>query len=145
MLSPLDYALLLLGFLAELYVVVCSLYHREFLKYIPLNFYMLSEALVTGGLFFGKVAKGSGKALPITLTNPETVALSITSITVKGLNAPEFGEIDNCVGTLGAGNSCTITVTFTPAAVGRQYGKVKIFDAARRSPQIVPAQGWGIK
>lgn len=52
MLSPLDYALLLLGFLAELYVVVCSLYHREFLKYIPLNFYMLSEALVTGGLFF---------------------------------------------------------------------------------------------
>jgi hypothetical protein len=96
-------------------------------------------------LFFGKVAKGSGKALPITLTNPQSVALSITSIAVKGLNAPEFGEIDNCVGTLGAGNSCTITVTFTPTAVGHQYGKIKIFDAARRSPQVVPAQGWGTK
>jgi biotin operon repressor len=96
-------------------------------------------------LVFGAVAKGSSKALPITLTNPETVALSITSIAIKGLNAPEFGEIDNCVGTLPAGNSCTITVTFTPTAVGRQYGKVKIFDAARRSPQIVPAQGWGTK
>jgi hypothetical protein len=96
-------------------------------------------------LFFGKVAKGSGKALPITLTNPQSVALSITSIAVKGLNAPEFGEIDNCVGTLGAGNSCTITVTFAPTAVGHQYAKVKIFDAARRSPQVVPAQGWGTK
>jgi hypothetical protein len=96
-------------------------------------------------LVFGAVAKGSGKALPITLTNPETVALSITSIAMKGLNASEFGEIDNCVGNLGAGNSCTITVTFTPTAVGRQYGKVKIFDAARRSPQVVPVQGWGTK
>ncbi len=94
-------------------------------------------------LFFGKVAKGSGKTLPITLTNPETVALSISSIAIKGLNAPEFGEIDNCVGTLGAGKSCTITVTFTPTAVGHQYGKVKIFDAARRSPQVVPVQGSG--
>ena len=95
------------------------------------------------GLFFGKIAKGSSKALPITLTNPETVALSITSIAIEGLNAPEFGEIDNCVGTLGAGKSCTITVTFTPTAVGHQYGKVKIFDAARRSPQVVPLQGSG--
>ena len=97
------------------------------------------------GLVFGAVANGSSKALSIRLTNPETVALSITSIAIKGLNAPEFGEIDNCVGILGAGNSCTITVTFTPTAVGRQYGKVKIFDAARRSPQIVPAQGWGTR
>ena len=52
-------------------------------------------------LFFGKVAKGSGKARPITVTNPETVALSITSIAIKGLNASEFGEIDNGVGTPG--------------------------------------------
>ena len=94
-------------------------------------------------LFFGKVAKGSGKALPITVTNPETVALSITSIAIKGLNASEFGEIDNGVGTLGAGNSCTITVTFTPTAVGRQFGKMKIIDDARGSPQVVLVRGTG--
>lgn len=52
MLGPVDYALLVLGFLAELYVVVCSLYRRDFLKYIPLNFYMLSEAAVTAGQIF---------------------------------------------------------------------------------------------
>jgi hypothetical protein len=96
-------------------------------------------------LIFGPVAKGSGKALPIALTNPETVAVGINSIAIKGLNAAEFSETDNCVGILGAHSSCTITITFTPTALGRQYGLVKIFDAARRSPQMVPAQGWGTK
>ncbi len=96
-------------------------------------------------LVFGGVTKGSAKELSIKLTNPEVVPLSISSIAIKGLNASEFGEIDNCVGTLGAGNSCTITVTFTPTAVGYQYGRVKIFDDARGSPQIVPARGWGRK
>jgi hypothetical protein len=96
-------------------------------------------------LFFGKVAERSGKALPITVTNPETVALSITSIVVKGVNAHEFGETDNCIGVVGAGNSCTITVTFTPTAVGLQYGRVRIFDDARGSPQLVPVQGRGTK
>jgi hypothetical protein len=96
-------------------------------------------------LVFGGVTKGSAMELSIKLTNPEVVPLSITSIAIKGLNASEFGEIDNCVGTLGAGNSCTITVTFTPIAVGYQFGKVKIFDDARRSPQIVRARGWGRK
>lgn len=62
MLGPIDYLLVALGFLAELYVVVCSLYHREFLRYIPLNFYMLSEAIVTGGLFF--CLRRFGKASP---------------------------------------------------------------------------------
>jgi hypothetical protein len=96
-------------------------------------------------LFFGKVAERSGKALPITITNPETVALSITSIVVKGPNAPEFGETDNCIGVLEAGDSCTITVTFTPTAVGLQFGRVRIFDDARGSPQLVPVQGRGTK
>ncbi len=96
-------------------------------------------------LMFGKVAKGTGKVLPITLINPESVALRIIAIAVRGRNAVEFTEMDNCVGTLAAGNSCTITVTFTPSTLGRQFGLVKIFDTARRSPQVVPAKGWGTK
>jgi hypothetical protein len=52
MLGPFDYALCLVGFLAEIYVVVCLLYRREFIRYIPLNFYMLCSAFVTCGLFY---------------------------------------------------------------------------------------------
>ena len=94
-------------------------------------------------LLFRTVAKGSSKTLPVTLTNPETVALEITSIAVKGFNASEFTETDNCIGTLGAGNSCTIEVTFTPSAIDARYANVKIFDDARQSPQVVPMRGWG--
>jgi hypothetical protein len=52
MLGPLDYTIWAGGFLAEAFVVVCSLYRKEFLRYFPLNFYMLSEAIVTCGLFY---------------------------------------------------------------------------------------------
>lgn len=52
MLGPFDYALWLIGFLVEIYVVVCSLCHKDFFRYLPLNIYMLCEAFVTFGLFF---------------------------------------------------------------------------------------------
>jgi hypothetical protein len=51
-LGPLDYALWIIGFLMEIGVVVCALHRREFLRYLPLNFYMLSVALVTLGQFY---------------------------------------------------------------------------------------------
>lgn len=51
MLGPLDYMLWAVGFLVEVYVVVCSLYRRDFLRYLPLNFYMFSVAMVTFGQY----------------------------------------------------------------------------------------------
>src|SRR5271156_873638 len=50
-LGPFDYALWLVGFLVEIYVVVCSLYRRDFFRYFPLNLYILSVALVTCGQY----------------------------------------------------------------------------------------------
>jgi hypothetical protein len=55
----------------------------------------------------------------------------------------QYEQLSLLTRVLGAGNSCTITVTFTPTAVGLQYGRVRIFDDARRSPQLVPLQGRG--
>ena len=52
MLGPFDYLVWCVGFLLEVYVVVCSISRREFLKYLPLNIYMGCEALVTCGLFY---------------------------------------------------------------------------------------------
>jgi hypothetical protein len=50
-LGPFDYVLWLIGFVVEVSVVVCSIYRKEFLRYLPLNCYMLFEALVTCGLY----------------------------------------------------------------------------------------------
>jgi len=52
MLGPLDYALLLVGFVGELYVVVCLGYRKQFLRYIPIAFYMFCSAFVTVGQFY---------------------------------------------------------------------------------------------
>ncbi|HXZ12170.1 MAG TPA: hypothetical protein VEG64_07235 [Candidatus Sulfotelmatobacter sp.] len=50
--GPLDYALWLVGFLAEIAVVVCAIHRRAFARYIPLLFYLLCDALVTLGLYY---------------------------------------------------------------------------------------------
>jgi hypothetical protein len=51
-LGPFDYVLWFVGFLAEAYVVVCSVYRKDFLRYLPLNFYMVCDAMVTFGLYY---------------------------------------------------------------------------------------------
>jgi hypothetical protein len=49
MLGPLDYALALLGFVAEIYVVVCLCVSRKSLRYFSLTIYMLAAASATIG------------------------------------------------------------------------------------------------
>jgi hypothetical protein len=52
MLGPFDYSMLIAGFLLEAFVVVSSLFRKDFLRYLSLNLYMLCAALVTYGLYF---------------------------------------------------------------------------------------------
>lgn len=51
MLGPIDYCFWIAGFLLALYVVVWSVYRREFFRYFTLNLYMLCTALVTVGQY----------------------------------------------------------------------------------------------
>jgi DNA-binding beta-propeller fold protein YncE len=51
------------------------------------------------------------------LTNGGAVDLVISSITVSGANAAEFGANSSC-GTLAPGATCVVSMTFTPASLG---------------------------
>ncbi|MFZ0038676.1 MAG: hypothetical protein WAK91_14700, partial [Candidatus Acidiferrales bacterium] len=51
-LGPIDYLLWLVGFSAEVAVVVCSIKKRNFLRYLPLNLYVGFTALVSVGEFY---------------------------------------------------------------------------------------------
>lgn len=51
MLGPLDYALALLSFAAELYVVVCLILSRNGLRYLSINAYMLAAISATIGQY----------------------------------------------------------------------------------------------
>jgi hypothetical protein len=77
--------------------------------------------------------------LPVTLTNSGTATLNIASI----VSAGDFAQTNNCGTSLGAGGSCTITVTFTPTQVGSRTGSISISDNASGTPQLVTLSGNG--
>src|ERR1019366_1790482 len=78
-----------------------------------------APALSTTSLNFGSLTVGaSGAAQAVRLTNTGTTVLNLSAITIGGLNGGDFAETDGCGPALAAAGSCTIQVTFTPAAAG---------------------------
>jgi hypothetical protein len=99
-------------------------------------------------LNFGDQLVGTTSAAKtVTLTNTRTTSLSITSIAIAGTNPGEFGlPPSTCPvtpSTLGAGASCTISVTFTPTAAGAWSASISIADNGGGSPQTVVLTGSG--
>jgi hypothetical protein len=78
----------------------------------------------------------------VTLANTGTAAMSITSIVST---TSEFSELNTCGASLAPGASCTISVTFTPAASGPRAGAITVTDNAPGSPQTVPLTGSGLQ
>jgi hypothetical protein len=83
----------------------------------------------------------------VTLTNSGTAALSVTSIALGGTNGVNFSETNNCGASVAAGAYCTITVTFTPTAIGPYTATLTITDNNNGVPgstQTVSLSGTGI-
>jgi Beta-propeller repeat/Abnormal spindle-like microcephaly-assoc'd, ASPM-SPD-2-Hydin len=78
------------------------------------------------------------------LTNTGSGTLTIMSIRTTGANKGNFAESNNCPTSLAAGNSCSITVTFTPSSTGTRTAAVSIADNAPSSPQSLPLSGVGV-
>jgi len=78
-------------------------------------------------------------AKSVTLTNNGTTTASVT-ISSSG----DFAQTNNCGGSLGAGASCMVSVTFMPTGVGTIDGAVTVVDSAANSPQIVNLSGSGV-
>jgi hypothetical protein len=76
----------------------------------------------------------------VTVTNTGTAALTITNSAATG----DFAQTNNCPASLGPKAQCVITVTFTPKAVGNQYGSVTLTDNASDSPQTILLSGVGL-
>jgi hypothetical protein len=82
-----------------------------------------------GSLSFGNQTENSTSAAQsVTLTNTGSSALTITSIAIGGTNPTDFAQTNNCPSSLGIGANCTISVTFTPLAVGSLSGTLTITD-----------------
>ena len=94
-------------------------------------------------LSMGGIAVGSTTA-PKTarLTNTGNAALNFTSVAISGDFALVPGKY-TCAGTLSAGQSCFIKVTFTPTQKGLRTGDVTLNSNAPGSPQQLPLSGTG--
>lgn len=97
--------------------------------------------LSASSLTFGPQNFGmTSGAQSVVLTNSGNAALEITSEGIGG----DFAQTNNCGSSLGAGASCTISVTFTPTAAGSRSGTLTIQDNAPGSPQSVALTGTGL-
>ncbi len=93
---------------------------------------------------FGSVSVGvKTAAKTVTLTNQGTSSLSIASIAITGTDARDFAQTHTCGSSLAAGASCTISVTFTPAATGLRSAALAVTDNAAGSPQKTTLSGTG--
>ena len=82
----------------------------------------------------------SSSAMAVTMTNTGHATLTISHISISG----DFSETNTCGASLSAGQNCSISVIFTPTALGSRSGAVTIADNASNSPQMVPLSGTGV-
>ena len=81
----------------------------------------------------------------ITVSNTGNAPLFINSAATRGANPLDFTQVsDGCSGvTLAAGTSCSVSITFSPAASGARSATFILTDNAAGSPQTVPISGSG--
>jgi hypothetical protein len=89
---------------------------------------------------FGSVAVGSASAAQaVTVSNPNGSAVSVASVSVSG----PFGQANTCGTSIAANGTCTVSVTFTPAAAGPAAGTLSVASSATGSPLTVALSGTG--
>jgi hypothetical protein len=70
--------------------------------------------------------------------------LTLSGASFTGTNAGDFAQSGTtCGGSLGAGLTCTVSITFTPTAKGSRVATLNISDSAITSPQTVALSGTG--
>lgn len=96
--------------------------------------------LTSVSLAFGTQQVGVKSApLVVTLTNNQSVALNVSSISASG----DFSQTNTCQPSVAAHGSCTVNVFFTPSTSGTRTGTLNITDDANNSPQTIALTGMG--
>ena len=91
-------------------------------------------------LSFGSQQAGTlSAAQTLTVTNSGGAALTISQIAVTG----DFIESDQCVGTLAAGASCSVQVSFLPSATGGRAGLLTIYGNVSGGQAVASLSGTG--
>ena len=94
-------------------------------------------------LDFGDQALGTSSSQTVTLTNHGSKPVTFYNFNITGTNAHDFVHSHSCPYVLGPGSSCTVSVTFTPTAVGSRTATMNVYSTGGASPEIVNLSGTG--
>jgi hypothetical protein len=95
-------------------------------------------SLSTTSINFPSTSVGSTSSQSVTVTNTGSGNLTVTGIAATGANPSDFSHTSNCGGTsITPGHSCTLQISFTPAAGGSFSASMQITDNASNSPQSI--------
>lgn len=98
-----------------------------------------SISVTPANVTFGSQQSGTTSvAQNIAVTNTSNIARKL-SVTISD----DFSETDTCSGSLAAGGSCTISVTFTPTSAGAHAGVLTITSNGSGAAQTVSLTGLG--
>ncbi|HVJ08437.1 MAG TPA: choice-of-anchor D domain-containing protein [Acidisarcina sp.] len=106
----------------------------------------VSTVPVTGGwYFYNQIVLTRSTPLPVSITNNQSTALTISSMTTSA----DYPFTTNCVGSNGSGSlaahaTCTVEIVFYPQAIGKRTSALTINESAYGSPLVIPLTGTGI-
>ena len=105
---------------------------------------ILQAAVSPTSLTFAAQKVGTTSAAKnVTLTNNLPTPLIGINITFTGADPGDFTETNTCGVSLAAKAHCTISVKFTPLALGARAATMDVNDSANNSPQTVSLTGTG--
>lgn len=93
--------------------------------------------------FAAEALKTTSPAQKVTLTNTGGANLVITQIAISGTDAGDFAESNTCGSVVDANASCTISVTFTPTALGTRRATLSITDTVGLQTVALTGTGSG--
>lgn len=82
----------------------------------------------------------------MTFANPFFGSIEVSDVTISGADAADFSETNTCTSPVAGGNSCQISVTFTPQAAGARTATLTFTDnsgSVSGSTQTVSLSGTG--
>lgn len=98
-------------------------------------------------LTFSQTVGSTSAAQNVTISNSGTAALSLAGLSLTGAAATDYalagGGTCSVGGSVAAGGSCVVRITFTPAASGTRSAALSIAHNATGSPSSVTLSGTG--